>query len=180
MPGYARSMDKTWSTTGTSLRSMDSIIIRSVNESDWRSLAKQINNHLMEKKDVDDRSKKEILGNSMVAVVIAACVASVFLVIGCIGLMTGLFIELGAAYGGIANILWVSGFLYFCYRVFLKIVAALRRLELLQYLSQEEKKKLLEEEMARIKEERELEALRKKSKLPIAKIETKGRKKGEE
>ena len=172
MPDYARSMDKTWSSVGTSPKLMGIITMDFAKESDWRTLASRINDHLMERRNVDDRDKREILGNGMIATVIAAIFGAIFLFIACIGLMIGLFNEFGAAYGAIANIIWISGFLYFCYRVFMRIVAALRRLELLQYLNQAERKKLLDEEMAKMKEEQELEALRKKSRLNFCKPRT--------
>ena len=121
---------------------------------------------------IKDRDKRQVLEGSMMATGIAAVFGAVFLFVACIGLLIGLFSEFGAAWGGIANIIWISGFLYLCYRIFLKIMTSMRRLELLEYMIQAERRKLLDEEMAKMKEEQELEALRKKSKLNFCKPRT--------
>ena len=172
MQDFVRNMERQSSTGDISLKLTEIITMDSESESDWRALASQINKHLMGRSKMDNRDKRQVLEGSMMATGIAAVFGAVFLFVACIGLLIGLFSEFGAAWGGIANIIWISGFLYLCYRIFLKIMTSMRRLELLEYMSQAERRKLLDEEMAKMKEEQELEALRKKSKLNFCKPRT--------
>lgn len=116
--------------------------------------------------------KRETLKGMKVASAITLIFAGIFFGVSSLLLLIGMFIELGAVYGAICNMMWLSALMFFGLKVLKAVNREYEREEIFERLSKAEQQAIMDKKVEEYRREAALEAERRESTKKWSKVRT--------